>query len=46
MTTMNDGVPVLERIRRTLVALRMPRALELLDMPYTSSNAAKPVLSS
>jgi DNA replication protein DnaC len=26
-----DGLPVLERIRRTLVALRMPRALEVLD---------------
>jgi DNA replication protein DnaC len=27
----SDGPPVVERIRRTLVALRMPRALELLD---------------
>jgi DNA replication protein DnaC len=26
-----DGPPVVERIRRTLIALRMPRALELLD---------------
>ena len=26
-----DGLPVVERIRRTLIALRMPRALELLD---------------
>lgn len=26
-----DGLPVIERIRRTLIALRMPRALELLD---------------
>jgi DNA replication protein DnaC len=26
-----DGPPALERIRRTLIALRMPRALELLD---------------
>ena len=26
-----DGPPVIERIRRTLIALRMPRALELLD---------------
>ena len=28
---MGDGLPVLERIRRTLIALRMPRALEVLD---------------
>jgi DNA replication protein DnaC len=27
----SDGPPVVERIRRTLIALRMPRALELLD---------------
>jgi DNA replication protein DnaC len=27
----SDGPPVVERIRRTLVALRMPRALELID---------------
>jgi len=27
----SDGPPVIERIRRTLIALRMPRALELLD---------------
>jgi len=26
-----DGPPAIERIRRTLIALRMPRALELLD---------------
>jgi hypothetical protein len=26
-----DGLPVVERIRRTLIALRMPRALELID---------------
>ena len=26
-----DGPPVVERIRRTLIALRMPRALELID---------------
>lgn len=26
-----DGLPVVERIQRTLIALRMPRALELLD---------------
>ena len=26
-----DGLPAIERIRRTLIALRMPRALELLD---------------
>lgn len=26
-----DGLPVVERIRRTLITLRMPRALELLD---------------
>jgi len=26
-----DGPPVVERIRRTLIALKMPRALELLD---------------
>jgi DNA replication protein DnaC len=31
MSATRDGLPVLERIRRTLVALRMPRALELLD---------------
>jgi hypothetical protein len=31
MTAMGDGLPVLERIRRTLIALRMPRALEVLD---------------
>ena len=31
MTATGDGLPVLERIRRTLIALRMPRALELLD---------------
>jgi DNA replication protein DnaC len=31
MTAMGDGPPVLERIRRTLIALRMPRALEVLD---------------
>ena len=29
--TVAEGLPVTERIRRTLVALRMPRALELLD---------------
>ena len=29
--TAAEGLPVLERIRRTLVALKMPRALELLD---------------
>jgi DNA replication protein DnaC len=27
----SDGPPVVERIRRTLIALKMPRALELLD---------------
>jgi DNA replication protein DnaC len=31
MTATAEGLPVLERIRRTLVAPRMPRALELLD---------------
>ena len=31
MMAMGDGLPVLERIRRTLIALRMPRALEVLD---------------
>jgi len=31
VTGTGDGLPVLERIRRTLIALRMPRALELLD---------------
>ncbi len=31
MTARGEGLPVLERIRRTLIALRMPRALELLD---------------
>ena len=31
MTGTGDGLPVLERIRRTLIALRMPRALEVLD---------------
>src|SRR5271167_1117006 len=31
MITSGDSLPVLERIRRTLVALRMPRALEMLD---------------
>ena len=31
MSATRDGLPVLECIRRTLVALRMPRALELLD---------------
>jgi hypothetical protein len=31
MMATGDGLPVLERIRRTLIALRMPRALELLD---------------
>jgi DNA replication protein DnaC len=31
MTAIAEGLPVMERIRRTLVALRMPRALELLD---------------
>jgi len=31
MTAMGDGLPVLERIRCTLIALRMPRALEVLD---------------
>jgi hypothetical protein len=29
--TVAEGLSVTERIRRTLVALRMPRALELLD---------------
>jgi hypothetical protein len=29
--TVAEGLPVTERIRRTPVALRMPRALELLD---------------
>ncbi len=31
MMAVGDGLPVLERIRRTLIALRMPRALEGLD---------------
>ena len=31
MITSGESLPVLERIRRTLVALRMPRALEMLD---------------
>src|SRR5215472_12394334 len=31
MSASREGLSVLERIRRTLVALRMPRALELLD---------------
>src|SRR5580658_7784234 len=31
MMAMGEGLPVLERIRRTLIALRMPRALEVLD---------------
>jgi DNA replication protein DnaC len=31
MMTIGEGLPVLERIRRTLIALRMPRALEVLD---------------
>jgi len=31
VTGVGDGLPVLERIRITLIALRMPRALEVLD---------------
>jgi DNA replication protein DnaC len=31
MSALGEPFPVLERIRRTLVALRMPRALEVLD---------------
>src|SRR5580693_9187565 len=31
MMARGEGLPVLERIRRTLIALRMPRALEVLD---------------
>jgi len=31
MTAIGEGLPVPERIRRTLIALRMPRALEVLD---------------
>jgi DNA replication protein DnaC len=31
MIASGESLPVLERIRRTLVALKMPRALELLD---------------
>jgi hypothetical protein len=31
MIASGESLPVLERIRRTLVALKMPRALEVLD---------------
>jgi DNA replication protein DnaC len=31
MSASADGLPVLDRIRRTLVGLKMPRALEMLD---------------
>jgi len=37
--TVAEGVPVTERIRRTLVALRMPRELELLDHASSMKSA-------
>jgi hypothetical protein len=46
MITSGESLPVLERIRRTLVALRMPRALKCSTMRCASSNAAKPARSS
>jgi hypothetical protein len=41
MTALGEGLPVLERIRRTLIALRMPRALEVLDHAVHNERAER-----
>ena len=41
MTAHPRSSAVIDRIKRTLVGLRMPRALEVLDGRCAASNAAK-----